>query len=83
MPDPIVLELTVAQPQIQLFFNPDPVEVTAEIAKALVGPNGAEADKDLFFQVKNRFSEIAEDETAKQAARSNLGLSVIDGGTFN
>lgn len=83
MSDPIILEITVVQPQLELFFNPEPQEVTAEIAKALVGPNGSEADKNLFFQIKNRFYEIAEDETAKQTARSNLGLSVIDGGTFN
>ena len=40
-------------------------------------------DPESYFKVENRFYEIAEDETAKQAARENLGLATIDGGTFN
>ena len=47
------------------------------------GDSGGPADLSLFFQVSNRFYEIAEDEAAKQAARANLGLATIDGGTFN
>lgn len=47
------------------------------------GDSGDPADLSLFFQVSNRFYEIAEDEAAKQAARANLGLATIDGGTFN
>ena len=47
------------------------------------GDSGDPADPSLFFQVYNRFYEIAEDEVAKQAARTNLGLATIDGGTFN
>ena len=47
------------------------------------GDSGDPADPSLFFQVSNRFYEIAEDEVAKQAARANLGLATIDGGTFN
>lgn len=47
------------------------------------GDSGNPADLSLFFQVSNRFYEIAEDEVAKQAARTNLGLATIDGGTFN
>ena len=35
------------------------------------------------FKTFNRFNEIASDELAKQQAVANLGLSVIDGGTFN
>lgn len=46
------------------------------------GPHGV-IDPAQFFQVANLFYEIAEDETAKQAARTNLGLAAIDGGTFN
>ena len=46
------------------------------------GPAGPIGDADGAFLVINRFNEIAEDETAKAAARSNLGLAVIDGGTF-
>ena len=40
-------------------------------------------DDTVFFKVENKFYEIAEDETAKQTARANLGLATIDGGTFN
>jgi len=49
------------------------------------GPPGSPGNgsADQFFQVVNRFYEIAEDETAKTLARSNLGLTTIDGGTFN
>lgn len=47
------------------------------------GDSGDPADLSLLFQVSNRFYEIAEDEVAKQAARTNLGLATIDGGTFN
>lgn len=47
------------------------------------GDSGDPADPSLFFQVSNRFYEIAGDEVAKQAARTNLGLATIDGGTFN
>ena len=47
------------------------------------GDSGDPADLSLFFHVSNRFYEIAEDEAAKQAARANLGLATIDGGTFN
>lgn len=52
------------------------------------GPPGPQGDRgpigDAFgaFLVTNRFYEIAEDETAQSAARANLGLAVIDGGTF-
>lgn len=42
------------------------------------GPSGA-ADA---FLIANRFNEIAADEVAKADARTNLGLSTIDGGTF-
>ena len=47
------------------------------------GDSGEPADNSLFFQVSNRFYEIADAEIAKQAARTNLGLATINGGTFN
>lgn len=47
-----------------------------------MGPVGPVGDAGGAFLVVNRFYEIAGDETAKAAARSNLGLAVIDGGTF-
>lgn len=45
------------------------------------------SDQKLFvaasFTVAARFAEIAEDPTAQDQARQNLGLLTIDGGTFN
>lgn len=49
--------------------------------QGIQGPPGDSA-VDLCFQITNNFNEISEDENAKAAARSNLGLSTIDGGTF-
>ena len=46
------------------------------------GVPGPIADLNGAFLVTNRLGEISGDETAKQAARANLGLAVIDGGTF-
>ena len=48
----------------------------------MLGVPGPIADLNGAFLVTNRFGEIATDETAKQAARANIGLAVIDGGTF-
>lgn len=50
------------------------------------GPQGAPGDvsgASSFFTIANRFYEISEDEQAKTLARTNLGLTTIDGGTFN
>lgn len=59
------------------------VEVIEILAVAEQGPPGRDGDAaGGAFLVNNRFNEIAGDETAKQAARANLGLAVIDGGTF-
>lgn len=58
------------------------VEVIEVVAVAEQGPPGPTGDAGGAFLVNNRFNEIAGDETAKQAARANLGLAVIDGGTF-
>lgn len=52
------------------------------VTEAVQGPPGPPGDASGAFLVANRFGEIAADETAKQAARANLGLTVIDGGTF-
>jgi len=60
----------------------DEVEVIEIVAVAEQGPPGTVGDAGGAFLVNNRFNEIAADETAKQAARANLGLAVIDGGTF-
>ena len=34
------------------------------------------------FAIENNLSELAADPAAQAAARANIGLSVIDGGTF-
>lgn len=48
----------------------------------LQGPAGPVGSAEGAFLVTNRFNEIAADEIAKEAARQNLGLAIIDGGTF-
>lgn len=69
-------------PEIIELQIPRQPTVTAEIAVALVGAPGPIGDAGGAFLVANKFYEIAADEAAKQVARENLGLSVIDGGTF-
>lgn len=81
--------------QSVLVRTPDTTVVTVVDARSVVvtppqpfstvvmrGVPGPIADLNGAFLVTNRFGEIAADETAKQAARANLGLAVIDGGTF-
>ena len=81
--------------QSVLVRTPDTAVVTVVDARAVVvsqpqpfstvvmrGVPGPIADLNGAFLVTNRFGEIAGDETAKQAARANIGLAVIDGGTF-
>lgn len=46
------------------------------------GPAGPIGDAGGAFLVTNRLSEISSDEVAKAAARANIGLAVVDGGTF-
>ena len=58
--------------------SPVQVVLMAQVIKGEKGDPGVGGA----FMVSNRFLEIAADETAKQAARDNLGVSVIDGGTF-
>ena len=52
---------------------------TVFVVRGVPGPAG---DASGAFLVSNRFFEIAADEVAKQTARTNLGLSTIDGGEF-
>jgi hypothetical protein len=79
----IALRLTATHPTLSLSLAQPGSSTAADIAKITPGPPGEEANAALFFQVSNRFYEIAGNEPAKQTARSNLGLAVIDGGTFN
>lgn len=46
------------------------------------GPPGPIGTAEGAFLVVNRFYEISDNEEAKAAARQNLGLQIIDGGTF-
>lgn len=71
--------------QSVLVRTPNTAVVTVVEARSTVvmrGVPGPIADLNGAFLVTNRFGEIAADETAKQAARANIGLAVIDGGTF-
>lgn len=52
------------------------------VVSGAMGPPGINGDLSQAFAIYNKFSEISEDEVAKQAARANLGLATIDGGTF-
>ena len=58
------------------------VEVIEILTEAAQGPPGRDGDAaGGALLVVNRLSEF-DDETKKAAARTNLGLQVIDGGTF-
>ncbi|MEJ5127611.1 hypothetical protein WH367_16340 [Comamonas sp. MYb21] len=46
------------------------------------GPPGPIGNADGAFLVSNRLAEL-DTEEAKQSARANLGVQIIDGGTFN
>ena len=77
MPDLIEVEL-ILQPVLQPRVLVPPATLPADMAQVIVGPPG---DAGGALLVANRLSEF-DDETKKSAARTNLGLQVIDGGTF-
>ena len=72
-------ELLIVSDTETLVVESDDLEI-AEVAEQ--GPPGPPGGASGAFLIVNRFFEIAADETAKQTARTNLGLSTIDGGTF-
>lgn len=78
----IALQIAATRPTLALALAPPGSAKAVALAQITPGPPGDVSQADLFFQVANRFYEIAADETAKQTARTNLGLSTIDGGTF-
>ena len=80
MPDVIELEILLP-PQLTLRMVRPPAELPADMAAVIVGPSGPVGDAGGALLVANRLSEF-DDETKKSAARANLGLQVIDGGTF-
>ncbi len=71
------LRFAPAQAPIALAFARRP-SVEAEFAAAYIGPVG---NADGAFLVVNRLAEL-DTEPARHTARENLGLAVIDGGTF-
>lgn len=59
------------------------VEVLKDVGIGMPGPPGASAaDLSLVFQIANRLNELTTPE-ARAAARANLDLTTVDGGTFN
>ena len=77
MPEILYLEFELP-PVLQLRLLRPPATLPADMAQVIVGPPG---DAGGALLVANRLSEF-DDETKKSAARTNLGLQVIDGGTF-
>jgi hypothetical protein len=77
MPDVLHLEIQLP-PVLQLRLLRPPAELPADMANVIVGPPG---DAGGALLVANQLNEF-DDEAKKAAARTNLGLQVIDGGTF-
>ena len=74
-------------PIIQLRFAQTPI-YDSPLNSILVGPPGPPSsnsgvDPSGALLVTNRLSELALSPDAQTDARANLGLSVIDGGTFS
>lgn len=80
--------LVVEVPAQEVVDQPSEVQIFEVAVQGPPGPPGPQGvpgpvgDASGAFLVTNRFYEIAEDESAKAIARQNLGLAVIDGGTF-
>lgn len=74
---PTTAVVTVVDARTVVVSEPQPFSTV--VVRGVPGPI---ADLNGAFLVTNRLGEIAADEPAKQAARANLGLAVIDGGTF-
>ncbi len=77
-------ELLIIDDESEIIIEVDTdVEVLEAAEQGPPGPPGLDGSAVVgAFLVVNRFFEIAADETAKQTARTNLGLSTIDGGEF-
>lgn len=72
------LSLGAAAPQVLTLAEPGPLEL---IEVALQGPPGVSVTGALL--AANRLSELSADPSVQADARTNLGLAVVDGGTFN
>lgn len=76
-------ELLIVSDTETLVVESDDLEIAEVAEQGPPGPPGLDGSAVVgAFLVVNRFFEIAADETAKQTARTNLGLSTIDGGEF-
>lgn len=80
MPERLDLEIQLP-PMLSLRLLKPPATLHADMASVIVGKPGPPGDADGALLVANRLSEF-DDETKKASARANLGLQVIDGGTF-
>jgi hypothetical protein len=83
-PDPVVVRqatsaVVVVERAGSVVIAPQTGRRSVVIVQGVPGRSGDAAGGALL--VANRLSEF-DDETKKAAARSNLGLQVIDGGTF-
>lgn len=75
-------EVLVIESGVEYAVGLEPDAETVVVTSGEQGPPGVNSATGDFFQVANRFSELAT-EQAKAEARANLDLQTIDGGTFN
>ncbi|MBV7457298.1 hypothetical protein KW843_22650 [Acidovorax sp. sif1233] len=74
--------VVITQPGGETVVVQQPEPATVVVTRGIPGPPGPPGDATGgALLVVNRLSEF-DDETKKAAARTNLGLQVIDGGTF-
>ncbi len=85
MSDPTIIISEVIVPSTIINVSETSVVVTAgSVAPQIieVASVPGSIDGSAFFQTLLRLSEL-DDETKRVAARTNLGVETIDGGTFN
>ena len=75
-------EALVIETGVEYAVGLEPDAETVVVTAGEQGPPGVNSATGDFFQVANRFSELAT-EQARAEARANLDLQTIDGGTFN
>ncbi|PNG11861.1 hypothetical protein [Stutzerimonas stutzeri] len=75
-------EVLIIESGVEYAVGLEPDAETVVVTAGEQGPPGVNSATGDFFQVANRFSELATAQ-AKAEARANLDLQTIDGGTFN
>lgn len=75
-------EILIIESGVEYAIALEPDAETLIVTAGEQGPPGVNSANGDFFQVANRFSELAT-EQARAEARANLDLQTIDGGTFN